>query len=148
MRKGDLRLADGINFRYGADEFQGAKLAPIRIRHSDYFGSQGPDGGDTCHLLIERGGRDLQSQPRSPGKVAPRGEDSPSTTDVKHRREIQKVLSLLVNPSGKDRNCKGKAFPSATFLGVLQFGHLETRIEPKITQHPHCQIQNSYGMAP
>ena len=123
-----LRLTDGIAFCDGADKLQGAELAAIGIRHADDFRPQGSDRRHTRRLFIERGGRDLERKARGPRKIAARGQDGASATDVQNRCEIQKVLPLLVDSACKNRYRKRKPFPSTPLLGIFQDRHQDKRV--------------------
>jgi hypothetical protein len=97
-----LGLTDGEALHDGADEFESAELTPVGTGDPYDFRSQSPYGGNASRSFIQRGGRNLQSQTRRPGEIAPDGKDSTPRADLQNCGEIQEVLPLFVNSTGKN----------------------------------------------
>lgn len=125
MRPDNLRLADGIVFYERTNEFERAELAAIRTGHANDLGPQGPNGRNTCCLLIQWSRGNLQGNAGRTRKVPASGKDCSSAAYVQNRRKIQKVLPFFIHSPGKNRNGEGKSLPPTSLLGTFQFRHLE-----------------------
>ena len=131
LRSDKLRLADGIVLGERPNELQRAELTTIGTGDANDLRPQRADGHDSCRLLVEWRRRNLQRQACSPREIAACGQHGASAAYIQDRREIQKVLPLIVNSARKNWNRKRKPFPFSSLLGVFQFRYPDKRVNQR-----------------
>jgi len=70
LRSDKLRLADGIDFGEGTNELERAELATVGTDDANDLRPQRADSQDSCRLLVEGSGWNLQRQSPSPREIA------------------------------------------------------------------------------